>query len=78
MEAYIGRTSADFRYPTNLSLPMILNRYYLRSGIGLASHFGYGESLAFADIAPCDAHIYLFNINSFTKTIIDYTDKQHL
>ena len=57
---------------------MILNRYYLRSGIGLASHFGYGESLALADIAPRDAHHIYFYITSSTETIIDFIDKQHL
>lgn len=77
--AYIGRTLSDFRYPTHMSYtddtqPLLLKIWDWT----VASHFGYGESLAFADIAPRDAITYLLYINSFTKTIIDYTDKQHL
>lgn len=64
--AYIGRTLSDFRYPTHMSYtddtqPLLLKIWDWT----VASHFGYGESLAFADIAPRDAIIISFQYQLF-------------
>ena len=65
--AYIGRTLSDFRYPTHMSYtddtqPLLLKIWDWT----VASHFGYGESLAFADIALRDVIIiYSFQYQLF-------------
>lgn len=81
--AYIGRTLSDFRYPTHMSYtddtqPLLLKIWDWT----VASHFGYGESLAFADIAPRDA-ITIFSISTLLRkpsstTPISNTSKELL